>query len=448
MLRPQHRTGNTMDDLPNRLQPTLAGYARHPQWILAFSGGLDSTVLLHLLHQFHRAYAPEISFQAIYVHHGLQDAADDWQVHCQQQCDALGVPFKAVAVSVNADAGDGLEAAARQARYAALKGELAQGGLLFTAHHADDQVETLLLRMMRSSGLAGLVGMKPVARVSGMDVARPLLGEPREFLETYAQAHKLTWVEDASNQDLALSRNFVRRRLLPVLREHWANPESRLLTLAQSLQDSQSLVDEIAAQDLVGCSDPDRWGPALALDALNVLSEARIKNLVTFWLHGLGVNALRQRQWKVLLNEVINARHDANPELQLSEGRLGRYQGKLYWIDSLTIPTVQSWQIGQQLDMGGLGRLSGTKTGEGGLAPGDYQVGWRQGGESLQPAGSKNLSLKQYFQDLGVPTWWRPYIPLLCRDGRIAAVADLCVCEGFSVSEGYRVEWHMCLNSD
>ena len=184
--------------LESRLLQALAPLARSGGWCVAFSGGLDSTVLLHLLAQLARSEAlPALS--ALHVHHGLQAAADGWPAHCQAVCRSLGIPLRVERVQVAV--GGSIEQAARDARYRAFQANLGEGQVLLTAQHLDDQAETLLFRLLRGAGLRGLAAMPASRPLGGGRLCRPLLGVSRAELEAYAQAHRLDWVEDPSNQD-------------------------------------------------------------------------------------------------------------------------------------------------------------------------------------------------------------------------------------------------------
>lgn len=204
--------------LESRLLQALAPWREAGGWCVAFSGGLDSTVLLHLLAQLARSEAlPALS--ALHVHHGLQAAADGWPAHCQAVCRSLGIPLRVERVQVAV--GGSIEQAARDARYRAFQANLGEGQVLLTAQHLDDQAETLLFRLLRGAGLRGLAAM-PVSRpLGGGRLCRPLLGVSRAELEAYAQTHRLDWVEDPSNQDPRFSRNYLRREIMPRLASHW-----------------------------------------------------------------------------------------------------------------------------------------------------------------------------------------------------------------------------------
>ena len=410
-----------------------------PRWLVAYSGGLDSTVLLHLLWTLLKD-RPEPALLAVHVHHGLSDRANSWQHHCQAQCSELGISFQSVSVAIAERPPQGLEAAARQARYDALHSLLRPRDALFLGHHRDDQVETVLLRLFRTSGVEGLAGMAPRSEQAGGLRVRPLLDVPRAQLRRYARAHGLRWIEDESNADRRYSRNFIRHRLLPVISEHWPQGREQLLSLSRSAADSAQLLQEVAREDLCGVVGESRWGAFVRLSAWGGMSSPRIKNALNAWLHQQGLPALRQRQWPAFFRQLLRGPEGASRRLDIAGGSLRCYCGALYFVPLQTEQCAgfeASWDLGQVLCLGGGGSLaSGGGTGMG-LLPGRYDVRFCRGGERVFPAGARRVRpLKDYLHERGVPPWWRDRTPLLYREGQLAAVADLCVCEGFSGPPG------------
>ncbi len=446
-------------DLPGVVAASLADLLERPRWLVAFSGGLDSTVLLHLLWRLLSgppgAAAPDPGRQpsdrarpdrarpdrtrpdllALHVNHGISPHADAWQRHCEALCRQWGIASSSLRVSLPARPPGGLEAAAREARYAALESCQRRGDVLLLGHHRDDQVETIALRLFRSSGLEGLAGMAGRSqRGAGLRV-RPLLEQPRAALRHYALQQGLQWLEDESNADRRFSRNFVRHRLLPVMGEHWPDAAGHLLALGRAAADGAALLREVADADLGAAAGADRWGSFLRLDALRGCSPPRLRNAVNAWLHRQGHAALRQRQWPAFHAQLAGEPAGATPRLDVAGGSLRRHRGALYWVpDALERAplTPADWDL-----QGPLPWACGTLLAEpgGALAPGRYQVRARRGGERLRPAGARrSLLLKDYLQRAGVPPWWRDRLPLLFRDGRLAAVADLCVAAEFSAA--------------
>lgn len=226
----------------------------HRQLLVAFSGGLDSTVLLHQLVLL-REQDPSLTLRAVHVHHGLSAHADDWVAHCRQICQQWQVPLVVHHVTL-ARGGLGVEAHARAARYQAFQDTLNAGEVLVTAQHQDDQCETLLLALKRGSGPTGLSAMAPSSAFAGSRLLRPLLNETRESLRQWALAHQLSWIEDESNQDDTYDRNFLRLRVIPVLRERWPHFSEAVARSASLCAEQEQLLDEMLAAELASL-----WGP-------------------------------------------------------------------------------------------------------------------------------------------------------------------------------------------
>lgn len=378
-------------------------------WI-ACSGGLDSTVLLHRLH------AQGLrNLRAVHIHHGLQAAADGWVRHVRAQCRALGVPLTVRRVQVAADHGEGPEAAARAARYAAFASLLRSGDLLVTAHHRDDQAETVLLRALRGSGIHGLAAMPALAPLGAAQLWRPLLALSRRQLRDYAEAHALRWIEDPHNADPRYARSWLRAELMPRLLPHWPQAVDSLARLAGRAAEATELLDALAQQDLLAL----RRGGALSIAGLLALSPARRRNaLYRAWCAQWP--APSQAQLQALEREVLEARDDAQPCLRHEHGELRRYRDDLYLLPALPPRPPAGWQRdwprqrrGVELP-DGLGRLQ--------LARAPVQplrLRFARGGERLRPDGDAHTrGFKALCQARGLPVWVRERMPLVyARDG-------------------------------
>ncbi|WP_017938814.1 tRNA lysidine(34) synthetase TilS [Zestomonas thermotolerans] len=410
--------------LPARLLSVLSPWRSASAWRVALSGGVDSTVLLHLLASLARTEAlPPLS--AIHVQHGLQAVAAAWPEHCRRLCDELGVPLQVLEVRV--DAGASLERAAREARYAALAGCLEEGELLLLAQHRDDQAETLLFRLLRGAGVRGLAGI-PASRPLGRGtLLRPLLDCSRAELEAYAHAHGLDWVEDPSNADTRLDRNYLRHCIFPALHARWPDAAASLARAAGHLREAQELLDELAEQDLEAARSASPWPwlalPSLTLEPLARLSPARQRNALRRWLaaytrmpdsaHWAGWQALR------------DAAADACPVWRLEGGELHRAVGRLWWLsgDWLVQPVAPvPWaEPGQPLVLPGNGEVWLQ-----GRAPsGGLEIRYRQGGEVLQIPGRGHRDLKRLLNEAGLPAFLRGRLPLLYQADSLLAVANL-----------------------
>lgn len=384
---------------------------------LAYSGGLDSTVLLHRLHA-----AGVKNLRALHVHHGLQVAADAWARQCRAQCRALGVPFALLRVRINPHDPSGPEAAARIARYEALRARLRAGDLLVTAHHRDDQAETVLLRLLRGAGVDGLAAMRPLTPFARGQLWRPLLAQPRSVLRAYAGRAGLQWIEDPHNHEPRYARSFLRQEVMPRLQAHWPQAQASLARAAEHCAQAVELIDDLAALDLATLSR----GETLSVDGLLQLSPARRGNALRHWIAARGHEAPSAAALLRLQREVLGAREDAQPLLHVGAYEFRRYRDDLY-----LMPPLPPAPRGIELRWDGRGRLDlppgcGALTSNARKAvPIELMVRFARGGETLKPEGAaRTRSLRNLFQEAGVPQWQRLRTPLLYCEGRLVSVAD------------------------
>lgn len=410
--------------LESRLLQALEPWRQAPAWWVAFSGGVDSAVLLHLLARLRTAHAlPPIA--AIHIHHGLQAVADSWVALCRAQCEALGIALTIRHVRVGE--GASLERAAREARYQAFAELLGKGEVLLTAQHQDDQAETLLLRLLRGAGVRGLAAMPASRPLGGGQLVRPLLGVARAELEAWACREQLAWIEDPSNLDIRLSRNFLRHEILPRLAQHWPAAGAVLARDAEQLVEADGLLGDLAELDLAATHTPAEpaWLtlPSLELAPLRALPEARQRNALRHWLRGRTLPPEREH-W-VGWNNLRDAAEDAAPIWRLGGGELRRAGGRLWWLsgDWLQAPAADcDWADPRQpLVLPGNGRVLL----EGEVGAGRLQIRYRRGGEVLELAGRGHRDLKRLLQESGVPAFVRGRLPLLYAEERLLAVANL-----------------------
>ncbi len=409
--------------------------------IVALSGGIDSVVLLHALIDLKETIGRHA--MAIHVNHGLVDQAGEWQDFCRDLCLRYAIPYEAISVSV-ANTGSGPEAAARQARYKAMESRMGAEDIVLTAHHADDQAETVLLHALRGAGPHGLSAMAPVRRFGPGWLARPLLNLCRADIEHYAVQYRLRWVEDGSNESGAFTRNRIRRGILPALNS-LAHGSSRALARSARLQaQAACLLDEVAAEDLAAVSN----GDAAVLDCarLTSLSLPRRRNLVRFWLATHQVPTLHEAQMETLEYTVIGAAPDRQPELRWAGFVLRRYRGMLYLHRDLAIGPLPQGALRFSpprelvLPVGCL-RVAAA-VGNGVRRDLDFSVRFRRGGESLRPVGDTHRrTLKHLFQSHGVPPWRRSTMPLVYVGDRLAAVPGICIAREFAAAKGQPAWW-------
>ncbi|WP_439133467.1 tRNA lysidine(34) synthetase TilS [Pseudomaricurvus sp.] len=434
-----------MPSVSDIVQKFVTAHPEVKRWWVAYSGGLDSAVLLKGL----VSVGPPQPVVALHVNHGLSDHAEEWQSHCQKQCDDLGVELVVERVRVKAD-GRGLEDAARQARYEAFERHLASGDALLLAHHQDDQAETLLLRLMRGSGPKGMSAMTDQRSVAKGVLYRPLLGVSRTTLEEQARQWSLSWVEDDSNSSLSFDRNYLRHQVLPAVRERWPDFAEQWQQSAGLCRQSEELVQEVATEDWLRMEwRPERLGSSISLTALKALSSFRRGNLLRYWLEQQGLPLPERVHLQEVEHQLIEGREDSSAEVEWGGVRLRRSRQRLFLlqedkISSAPVP-AQLWDGRAPLQWGGWS-LSLESVEQGGfrLPAQGFQVSARLGGERCHPSWrDRSQTLKKLLQEADIEPWLRSKLPLLWVNGEIAVVADLWHCKGWEADSepGYRLIW-------
>lgn len=410
-----------------------------PRIAVAYSGGLDSSVLLHLAHAY--ASAHEIPLFAFHVHHGLSDNADDWMRHCEAVSAALGVRFDARRIVLADCERDGVEQAARVSRYAALGDLCRKHGvpLLLTAHHLDDQAETVLLQLLRGSGVAGLSGMEKVNTAPDLLgdpdllVARPLLDVPRSELERFTNEKRIDYVHDESNADPRYTRNALRHNVMPALGEWFSGYQRRLARTAQHMQSAQRVLDELAVRDLAVCGD----GNGIEITKLKELSPDRVDNLLRYWLASLGVR-MPSTAWLTQMREqLLGAREGAQVRVVHADGEIRRHRGRIFLAPRLddaaltALPVVFRWSGENFIHFHAFGGTLHFQPAAEGIDPGwlagqELQIRLRSGGEKLKPASNRpTRSLKHHYQALDIPAWERLNLPVVVAGDHLLYAAGI-----------------------
>ncbi len=395
---------------------------------VALSGGADSSALLAVAAQL-RMQRPDLTLRALHIDHGLQPAAASFRDACAALCGQLKVPLTVIAVAVERAAGSSLEEAARDARYAALRAQLAAGECLLTAHHALDQAETWLLQALRGAGPKGMSGM-PACREFGAGwLVRPFLDVPRQDLLALGARLHAMHREDPMNADLRFDRAYLRHQVWPGIAQRWPGAEMALARAARHAAEAQESLDDAAAFDLERLRD----GEALLVPALRALPLLRRFNAVRLWLRERGVEPPSTARLTETLRQVFDARPDHLPAIQLGRHALRRYRQRLFLTDAdpVSLDARLEWHVGSEalLDLGPLGSLVWIRQ-KGGIDV-KYQgmsitVQGRRGGETLKiAAGAKTQTLQHLCQELGVLPWMRGALPLLFAGNALIAVADL-----------------------
>jgi tRNA(Ile)-lysidine synthase len=389
--------------------------------VVAYSGGPDSTALLHAL----ALHGPRPPMRALHIDHGLHAESGLWAVHCRRFCESLGVPFESVRVSVDLSRGEGIEGAARRARRAAFTASLRPGERLVLAHHRDDQVETVLLKLMRGAGPEGLAGMRELRPLGAGGQWRPLLGLPREALLDHVALHALDTIHDPSNDDPRVARAWLRGTVLPALREHWPHA-------SQSVVHSARLCEEAAAclrDGWLGAYTQLR-GSDGSLDAAGWLDlpHAWRGPLLDHWLHAAGLSAPTTAQRETLERQAREAAAERLPLVGWLDTEVRVWRGRL-WAMPRQRPFDATWSSpwrGEPLALPGGGSL----TLGGHRLTRAVTVRYRLGGETLKPVGDRHTrELRDLLQRGGIPPWERPRMPLVVDGDAVLAVADRWVSE-------------------
>jgi len=398
-----------------------------PTLLIAYSGGLDSTVLLHAMHQLQNEIPFHLS--AMHVHHGLSLHADKWADFCEKTCVNLGVPFKKTHVHVEQNAGLGIEASARVARYQAL--QAATADFICLAHHQDDQAETLLLQLARGAGVKGLAGMAKIDKKRRL--LRPLLSIPHADLVAYAGQYKLQWVDDESNADTTFDRNFIRHVLMPTFSERYASITKTLARSANHMAEANALLDELAALDASNVLDASY--KTVNVNQLKLLSQARQSNLIRFWLTNNQIVVPSTVLLSQILQQLSSEKADAAIKVKVAESvHVMRYQGFAYLVaEPVSLAPINLlWQGEEVVILPNLSRLFFTKEMGKGFA---YQRGGsdiklriknREGGEHFKPAlGRPKRHLKAIMQSSQIPPWQRVQLPLIFMDETLVIIPNI-----------------------
>ena len=400
--------------------------------VVAFSGGMDSHALLHAVVTGH----PGIPVHALHVNHGINPHAAGWQAHCESVCKAMDVGYTAIGVSVVP--GPGVEERARDARYEAFVDFLEADDLLLLGHHADDQVETVLLTLFRGSNRPGVSGMPVERPVGKATLLRPLLAVGRETIRTYAVQHGLAWIEDQSNDDEDLNRNYIRHSVLPVIRERWPDVGKALLNALDRDSEFIQLIDIIGENDLSPLLS-SRGG--VSVTGLKSLQPVRRKNLLRYWVECLQLPIPGEAVLSAGLDSILGAGEDSAPLVTWQGVCLRRADGELFLTRPLADcdPDAVLTFPGDEVIDTGLGELSANVVKGRGLhvsSLDEVTVRFRRGGERIRLG--RNRTLKNVFQESATPSWLRDCVPLVYKGDELVAIAGLPDwCIAMRIASGY-----------
>ncbi len=413
----------TLDAIKQR----LSVFTDKKKFLIAYSGGLDSHVLLHLMSELSQSAG--LTIRAVHVNHGLQKESAAWAAHCRTICDSLSVPYFLVDLKLAEQSGESLEALARDARYQAIEKILKNDEVLLTAQHQDDQAETLLLQLFRGAGVDGLASMPRCSLLGKSLHIRPLLDYSRRELQEYAKRHRLDYIEDPSNQEQRFDRNFLRLTILPQLEKRWKGIKRVLSRAAAHQSETKALLDEFAAQDLQAVQGDTK--DRILISRLKSFSRQRQALLLRYWIKQQGFRAPSEKKLSHLFEDVINCREDARPLLHWRGAEIRRFQDNLYIMPPLIPHDAQqviNWDLKKSLAFPALHlELDPLKIKQ--FLPDldkPVTVRFRQGGEKIYLADRKtNVSLKKLFQEARIPPWRRSRIPLVYHGDDLVCVVDV-----------------------
>ena len=413
------------------------------RYVVGYSGGIDSTVLLHAINKM----TGHIPVVAVHINHQLIPQAAEWEKHCRKFSESISVEFLSRKVIIDMNSGYGLEAASRKGRYDSFKQLIRKNDYLLTAHNQDDQVETVLLNIFRGCGLRGIRGIPASRKFFEGRLVRPLLRVPRNEISEYAKKYKLSWIEDPSNQYQKYDRNFLRHKILAQLKTRWPAVNNNVRKTSELASEINAELKEIAFIDAPLFYKNNQ----LDIQAIKNLSPARQKNILRYALLSLGFPLPSSIKLNQVINEVINARVDRQPLVQWSDVQVRRYRKKIYFLSEYFQPKDNNiekiylngpnWQLGK-----GLGSLSLEKSDIGikkSIAKEGLIVTFRAGGEKIKPLGSGySRKVKKLFQEAAVVPWMRENIPLLFYEGNLIAVADMWLDKSYAADNGYIIRWN------
>ena len=431
-----------------RLLDILQSFPSANAYIVGFSGGADSTALLHALSAVKNQLDAPLS--AVHVNHGLHDDADHWQLQCEDFCRQHKIELICLSIELEHNSGKGLEAEARHLRYQAMSALLATGACLLTAHHADDQAETLLLNLMRGSGVDGLSAMPESRPLGNGLLQRPLLSFQNSALKDYLREHDIEWTEDPSNQYLNHDRNFVRHEIIPLLEKRWPEVSKRLLLTSRAMTDARHLLEGLA-DEYLGQNLAHRF--VLQITPQISANPELFKLVARRWVKRSTAPSIPVYRLQSFCEQLRQADNDHQVTLHWGGWLLRLYKQQLWLYSDKGISPcpVVKWPTGHtEID---LGRDAGqfllepqAATGKPATPGTEFSVGGRINmQETVMSQGAFHKSLKNLFQAADIPPWLRDCIPLCELNGELVAMGDWCFSDQFAAwmsENNIRLSWH------
>ena len=436
------KTSSALDIIERQIKPLLPN-----KFCIAFSGGVDSTVLLHVMKNI---IDEKSQIRAIHINHNIVDNSKVWTKTCKSICKNFGIDIEIISLEVTHN-GYGLEAAARDERYEKLKEKLYENEYLLTAHHEEDQMETVFLRMARGTGLDGLQGINEKYSFGEGIIFRPMLEVSKTSVMDYAKEHQLKWVEDSSNQDTHFDRNFLRKKIIPQFRERWPSIASSVSRLSQLSAQNIKILNQIAEEDIGPIANMNELPLAKLLDK----SFERANNMLRYIILANGMSIPSMKTLQDGLKEMLDPETDKSV-IAWKDYCIRKYKNHLYFLSNSDLEPNKvdvriPWEIGKTVNLGeNIGTIEATFIHGDGLSiekcKNKLTISYRQGGELIKPIGHRiNKSLKNLFQENQILPWMRDKIPLIYYQDELVSVADLWFNQNYVASQneaGFVVNWH------
>lgn len=421
-------------NLPEYLFERLIQYVEPGQQLcVALSGGVDSVALLHAAN----AAAPTLKcwqVKAFHVNHGLSPNAGEWETFCRRLCGQLGIPLEVRQVEVK-PGGEGIEAAARRQRYAALMASECDWVLL--GHHRDDQAETVLLNLLRGSGVHGAAGMAEKRD----QLLRPFLDVPRTDIVAYARGKGLFWIEDESNDNIQYSRNFLRHRIMPLLEQPFPGAVASLARAARAFGDAAELLDQLAEADLDG-------EKRLNVTRLKAMSPLRGANLLAYYLRRQNIQIPSRAMLLEILRQLVTGAGDSKIFFPVGGQEIRHFRDHV-WVDIPALPVQSIAWSGSEIAWGSHLIRQHAVMGEGidssVLRLRDLRLSPRGSGDSMQLSDNRpRRPLKDLLREAGIPPWRRKTLPVLYAGDEVVWVAGIGIAAKYRCkpgTEGFLIEF-------
>ncbi len=415
-------------------------------WI-ACSGGMDSSVLLHLFYSSKSQVNKPI--EVIYVNHGLYKNSVDWGDFCKEQCQRYEIPFTQLDISEKCPKGISIEAWAREKRYSLIAQTMNKNDVLFTAHHQDDQVETFFLQALRGAGPRGLASMPTIKKIANGFHVRPLLHYKRSEIQCYANNNSLVWHDDNSNSDTRYDRNYLRHKILPEIEERWPAYRETISRMINHQKEYKTVLDEIAYSDMKRALHNN---VSLNLDVIQKLSIERQKNLIFIWLDEMNLDSPGSKHMEHIISDLVCSTSDKLPCVNWKDIEVRRYKNLLYASKTMNEHDVNielDWNIHSPLSILDETLIAKPENGKGiskaNTMNAKFVIRYRQGGEKIHPDNySHSKTVKQLFQECGVLPWLRDRVPLVYINEKLAVIPGFCIDKSYSAAideSSWDIQW-------